>query len=329
MEIHALFKDYPLMTHFIDEDRKIVFVNDCWLNTLGYSKDEALGRPSTDFLTENSKDFARRVGLPLFFELKKIRNLPYEMVKKNGDIIYVLLSAYLYSPKDGGPSHSIASSVDVSHIVKTKIDQSINPSNWLVTPENIPEKLVEIRKQFKFTQERMAEILGLSPRTYQRLENGAAQLTVEQVLRLTTELNLPASIFFNDPVNYTHKGISKVLLVEDEDAVAEMLRFALEDWGLIVQRASNGIEALKHLKKTEFEILITDLNMPDMSGIELLEELRKGTVADIPKIFVISASHLHEVRGSFNIPEENLFPKPINFERLRDSLFAPYVDSSK
>ncbi len=62
----------------------------------------------------------------------------------------------------------------------------------------------------------------------------------------------------------------QVLIVDDEPGIREILRDALEEFGLIVQEASHGVEALKILENEKFDFVLTDVKMPGMSGNELI-----------------------------------------------------------
>ncbi len=66
----------------------------------------------------------------------------------------------------------------------------------------------------------------------------------------------------------------KVLIVDDEEAIRNLLRLTLEDEGFDVQVALNGRDAIEKLRVEYFEVLLTDIKMPIMDGIELLKAAR-------------------------------------------------------
>lgn len=70
------------------------------------------------------------------------------------------------------------------------------------------------------------------------------------------------------------KGI-KILLVDDDDGVRSSFTALLTKRGYDIDPKSSGMEAIKSLKKTSYDILITDLKMPNMNGLDLLKEARK------------------------------------------------------
>jgi len=78
----------------------------------------------------------------------------------------------------------------------------------------------------------------------------------------------------------------KILVVEDDDAVRETLIMVLRLSGYDVNAAIDGFDALLQMKKTLPSVVITDLNMPQMSGFELLSVIRRR----FPKISLIAMS---------------------------------------
>lgn len=80
----------------------------------------------------------------------------------------------------------------------------------------------------------------------------------------------------------------KILIVEDEPALAKAVIDTLRTDGYAVDHATNGEIALEHLKKVQYDCLIVDLIMPVMSGQSLLKKLEKDSSYQ-GKIIVLSA----------------------------------------
>jgi len=78
----------------------------------------------------------------------------------------------------------------------------------------------------------------------------------------------------------------RILVVDDDPGVREVVRSMLETEGYIVSIAENGREALELLKATNFEVIITDLVMPEQEGIETIKMIRQ----DYPDVRVIAMS---------------------------------------
>src|SRR3989454_9799611 len=68
---------------------------------------------------------------------------------------------------------------------------------------------------------------------------------------------------------------AKILVVDDERSILVLLKEALGQWGYQIAPAASATEALGVLKSELFDALITDIRMPDMSGLELLREIKK------------------------------------------------------
>lgn len=88
-----IYRNIPVMLHSINSEGKIIEDSNYWLETTGYQRNEVTGHASVDFLTEDSKQYAKNVALPDFFRKGYAYNVPYQLVKKNGEIMDVLLSA--------------------------------------------------------------------------------------------------------------------------------------------------------------------------------------------------------------------------------------------
>ena len=71
------------------------------------------------------------------------------------------------------------------------------------------------------------------------------------------------------------KPIPKILLVDDEDDIIELIKYNLEKEGYLVETASNGIECISIAKKFLPDLILLDVMMPEMDGIETCIELRK------------------------------------------------------
>ncbi len=113
-DLEHLYNDTPVMMHSIGSEGKLVNVNDYWLRVLGYERSEVLGRRSTDFLTEASRRYAVEVALPLFFDTGVVKDVEYQMVKKNGEVIDVLLSESADRNEDGTIVNTLAFLLDLT-----------------------------------------------------------------------------------------------------------------------------------------------------------------------------------------------------------------------
>ena len=115
-EAHAreIYERTPAMLHSVDATGRLLSVSDRWLLKLGYAREEVLGRPSVEFLTEASRAHAVNHVLPSFFANGRVDDVPYQMLTKDGKVLDVLLSGILEYGSDGKPSRSLAVIEDVT-----------------------------------------------------------------------------------------------------------------------------------------------------------------------------------------------------------------------
>lgn len=110
----SLYTSTPVMMHSIDRHGRLLSVSDDWLTSLGYERDEVIGRKSTDFLTPASAQYAQNVVMPTYMRTGQCKDVPYQLVKKSGEIIDVLLSATAERDAKGQVVRSLAVLVDVT-----------------------------------------------------------------------------------------------------------------------------------------------------------------------------------------------------------------------
>ncbi len=105
-----------------------------------------------------------------------------------------------------------------------------------------------------------------------------------------------------------------VLVVDDDPDIVDFLETALEDEGYLVL-AAVGAEALGVAHETQPDIILLDINMPGMNGVEVSQRLRANPVtADIP-IVVMSAQDRLRTTGAL-MPVNDRLPKPFDLAGL-------------
>jgi putative two-component system response regulator len=119
------------------------------------------------------------------------------------------------------------------------------------------------------------------------------------------------------------KKIEKVLLAEDNDINLAIMKSQLESLGYKVDTAVNGKEALSRFLEAPYDLVLTDLDMPEMDGYELVTEIRRqesGAGAPVP-IFAITASDydLNQERSS-SLGFTGYMLKPFEIEVLSNKL---------
>jgi DNA-binding response OmpR family regulator len=112
-----------------------------------------------------------------------------------------------------------------------------------------------------------------------------------------------------------------ILLVEDDPAIAELLRRVLVRAGYIVRVAIDGIQALEALGEDIPAVLILDIILPGVSGFTILEYIHQHQI--ILPIIVITANPLHR-DPLHNAGIMHVLIKPFRLEELLNALHAPF-----
>lgn len=108
----------------------------------------------------------------------------------------------------------------------------------------------------------------------------------------------------------------KILLVDDDAMITELLSKKLSESGYFVECASNGWDALTKLSHNEYDLLITDLMMPDISGLTLLSLLQSYVIGKVPVIIISSLDQPSTVLSGMGLGADDYFVKPINLQKL-------------
>lgn len=111
----------------------------------------------------------------------------------------------------------------------------------------------------------------------------------------------------------------KILLVDDEDGIRNVLGIVLEDNGYHVLRAASGEEALSLFRETSPDIVLTDIKMPGMDGIELLRRI-KSENPDTEVIMITGHGEMDLAIKSLQSEAADFITKPINDEALELAL---------
>ena len=111
---------------------------------------------------------------------------------------------------------------------------------------------------------------------------------------------------------------ASVLVVDDEPFNIDLLTEEIEELGLCAVSASNGREALDHIEEHGCDMVLLDIMMPEMDGIELLERLHDaGRLASLPVIVVSAVDDIHQVARCIELGAEDHLLKPFDPVLLR------------
>ncbi len=115
----------------------------------------------------------------------------------------------------------------------------------------------------------------------------------------------------------------RILIVDDEQHISFILQNILEDAGYDISTADNGISALEVIKRRKPDLIITDINMPYMDGLSLLEIVR-NIHPEIKNIIMTGSDNQSYYQKAKACGVIHYFTKPVDFENLRIKIDAVF-----
>jgi CheY-like chemotaxis protein len=112
------------------------------------------------------------------------------------------------------------------------------------------------------------------------------------------------------------KDMDHILLVDDEKPIRDIIKDTIELYGHKVMVACNGQEGLKYFYSNRFKLVITDIKMPIMDGIELARDIRNSDSPNIPIIAATGFSETIKETELFNL----IINKPFKLKSLIESI---------
>lgn len=110
--------------------------------------------------------------------------------------------------------------------------------------------------------------------------------------------------------------IKRILVVDDEEDLCEILKFNLENEGYLVDTANSAEEALK-LKLTDYSLLLLDVMMGEISGFRMASMLKKEkATAQIPIIFITAKDTENDTVTGFNLGADDYISKPFSLREV-------------
>jgi two-component system, chemotaxis family, chemotaxis protein CheY len=112
--------------------------------------------------------------------------------------------------------------------------------------------------------------------------------------------------------------LARILVVDDDAIVRNLLCIVLKQLGHEVVEAQNGREGLQHYQAAPAALVITDIQMPEMNGLQMIKEIRH----DFPEavIIAISADFRHSRAAVEALGVHSTFEKPFSLITLRDTV---------
>lgn len=109
-----------------------------------------------------------------------------------------------------------------------------------------------------------------------------------------------------------------ILVIDDEEVIREMLKDILEPQGYEITMAEDGAKAIELYDAGNFDLVITDIMMPEKDGFETIAALKEKNPAI--KIIALTGYGLHNLPVAFDLGAARVYEKPIKPQDLKDAV---------
>ena len=114
-----------------------------------------------------------------------------------------------------------------------------------------------------------------------------------------------------------------VLIVDDSESIRNLVEVYLQREELEIVQAQDGADALERSRKQHFDLIVTDINMPNLNGYQLIEELRSDPAyQDVPIVILSSLGHEQEIEFGYQIGADAYVVKPFDREMISGQVYS-------
>ena len=110
-------------------------------------------------------------------------------------------------------------------------------------------------------------------------------------------------------------GKHSILLVDDDKEFLKAMKKMFEKSGYVITLAGDGQEALERLSEETFDLIISDLRMPNLNGLELMEEISREKL-DVPVIFITAYGEVESYMDLMNLGAFEYINKPVRGQEI-------------
>ncbi len=325
-----------------DRSGLVIYYNDGASRTLGYRQDEILGKFVA--LLYTGLDEAKRVMAamrdPGYGGAGVAQTLQTSFLSKAGEEIPVAITGTILYDEDGEEDGTIGFAKDLREILRkdqlaTLGEVAVGLSHEINNPLAVILNQVELLGR---DVERRAGDADCSVE-YERVD--AVRREIARISEILERLAKMVETEHYETIEYVgpsrminlrkHRAGSapdprlagaRILVADDDLGICRSLTEILEADGCSVETAGDGAEALEHLERSAFDLVLTDVVMPNMDGYELYQALRKRhpnlpvlmmTAFHYDKDHIIKRSRMEGLTGV-------IFKKPVDPDRLRQVL---------
>lgn len=361
-----LVESCPDIIISVDRRGTITFYNDGARRNLGFTPEEMLGRNVLEIYAD--LEAARKVMAAMRAGVGegkgKVSNFETSLKTRDGQMIPVAISAAIIYGENGEEIGSIGFAKDIreirhrdqlatlcelaiglSHEVNNSLEVLVNQIEMLQTyvgrVASDEDYLVE-SERLESVSSQIKKIQDITARIGQMAGEGEYGTKEYLAGKMMTDLQVPSRkrCLERDKPTTRHplKGL-RILVVDDDPAVCESLRDLLEEEHCSVQTAGSGVQAMASLDGQEFDLVLSDVVMPDMDGYQVYQAIRNKvpqlpvvlmTAFNYDKDHIIKRSCLEGLQGViFKKPVNPLLLKKLVLQQCRANGAAEAVQGSE
>lgn len=108
-------------------------------------------------------------------------------------------------------------------------------------------------------------------------------------------------------------GVNRILVVDDEQSIADMVKLCLSKNGYICEAVYDGMTATEKIESNRYDLILLDIMLPDIDGYDLIEYIKQY---DIPVIFVTAKTTVPDRVKGLKLGAEDYISKPFDLEEL-------------
>ena len=344
-----LVESSPDIIIAVDKRGTITFYNDGARQNLGFSPDEVLGKNVLEIYP--TMEEARQVMAAMRADdgdgKGRARNFETNFKTKKGDKIPVAISASIIYDEPGNEVGSIGFAKDIrelrrrdrlvtlaevaislSHEINNSLEVLVNQIEMLkkyVGRVAADEDFIVQSERIESAASQVKKIQDITARIGRMAEEGEYGTKEYLSGKLMTDLHLDDE---SDPcrsakpdVDFPLSGL-RILVVDDDAGICQSLKDLLEAERCCIDTAASGVFAMQSLKRQQFDVVLSDVVMPDMDGYQLYQAVKQAT-PELPVVLmtafnydkdhVIKRSCLEGLQGV-------IFKKPVNPAMLKQVL---------
>ena len=336
-----LIESCPDIIIAVDSDGTITFYNDGARQNLGFSPEEVLGKNVVEVYPNINE--ARRVMAAMRAEegegKGRIRNFETIFKTKKGEQIPVAISASIIYDDEGKESGSIGFAKDIrelrrrdqlatlcelaiglSHEINNSLEILVNQvamlEKYVGRVANDEDYVVETER-LECVGSQIKKIQDITSRIGQMAEEGEYDTKEYLNGKLMTDLHMDDSRQWpkrsRSDNRYPLSGV-KVLVVDDDAQICQSLKDLLAEERCEIETAPSGLVAMEWLDRQTFDVVLSDVVMPDMDGYQLYQAVKKK-MPDLPIVLMTAFNYDRDhiiKRSCLEGLQGVIFKKPVN-----------------